>query len=202
MSVKSFVTNQQVDVNRGCLPSPEELKYKILFKAKKSKKKEKEEKNENENKSSLNELGTSEEKVMSEATKKEGSALYEEHDENRLPDKSRSNRSFIVSNESSKDECTASDEENVKDIVNETVGGQLNSLINCLEATKFVQLDDPERKFWQMFSLKEQRAENLGNKHKSAMKLVGLTQKNLARVYPGSTRLDSSNYSPIPFWLR
>ena len=198
MSVKSFVTNQQVDVNKGCLPSPEELKYKILFKAKKSKKKEK---IENENKSRLNELGTSEEKVMSEATKKEGSALYEEHDENRLPDKSRSNRSFIVSNESSKDECTASDE-NVKDIVNETVGGQLNSLINCLEATKFVQLDDPERKFWQMFSLKEQRAENLGNKHKSAMKLVCLTQKNLARVYPGSTRLDSSNFSPIPFWLR
>ena len=34
----------QVDVNKGCLPSPEDLKYKILIKAKRSKKVDKEEK--------------------------------------------------------------------------------------------------------------------------------------------------------------
>ena len=94
--------------------------------------------------------------------------------------------------------------EKAKDIENpvENVSGELNSIINCLEATKFVQLDDPDRKFWQMFSLKENPAEVLGNKQESAMKLVSLTQRGLARVYPASTRVDSSNYNPIPFWMR
>ena len=84
----------------------------------------------------------------------------------------------------------------------ENVSGELNSIINCLEATKFVQLDDPDRKFWQMFSLKENPAEDLGSKQESAMKLVALTQRGLARVYPAGTRVDSSNYNPIPFWMR
>ena len=84
----------------------------------------------------------------------------------------------------------------------ENVSGQLNSIINCLEATKFVQLEDPDRHFWQMFSLKEEAAESLGSKQDTAMKLVSWTQKGLARVYPGNLRVDSSNYNPIPFWLR
>ena len=53
-----------------------------------------------------------------------------------------------------------------------------------------------------MFSLKEEAAESLGGKQDTAMKLVSWTEKGLARVYPGNLRVDSSNYNPIPFWLR
>ena len=249
----------QVDVEKGCLPSPEELKYKILIKAKRSKKIDKEEKN--VKKSSLIEHSTSgsQEKVSSEDCLKsplkatmqmakkisvgisrgsspeeisgndnknipgvessqdkeenpdgvvkdsdQGNVGDEEEDENRSEDETSSNRLSTASNESIKDESETLNEENVKDTENpvENVSGQLNSIINCLEATKFVQLDDPDRKFWQMFSLKEHPAENLGNKQETAMKLVVLTQSGLARVYPNATRVDSSNYNPIPFWMR
>jgi len=102
------------------------------------------------------------------------------------------------------EEQSVIEKENATEFENpvEDVSGQLNSIINCLEATKFVQLDDPDRQFWQMFSLKENPAEALGSKQESAMKLVALTQRGLARVYPAGTRVDSSNYNPIPFWMR
>merc|ERR1719278_1664853 len=41
----SLLYTEEVDVNKGCLPSPEDLKYKILIKAKRSKKVDKEKKN-------------------------------------------------------------------------------------------------------------------------------------------------------------
>ena len=53
-----------------------------------------------------------------------------------------------------------------------------------------------------MFSLKEDKARDLSKDAAGAQKVVSLTQRNLARVYPGPQRVDSSNYNPIPFWLR
>ena len=124
-----------------------------------------------------------------------------------------SESSSSASNQSCNDDGTNikkgrdSEEDTAKDVNSleesaENVSGQLNSIINCLEATKFVQLEDPDRHFWQMFSLKEEAAESLGSKQDTAMKLVSWTQKGLARVYPGNLRVDSSNFNPIPFWLR
>merc|ERR1719278_63045 len=62
----SLLYTEEVDVDKGCLPSPEELKYKILIKAKRSKKVDKEEKN--VKKSNLIEHSTSDsqERVSSE----------------------------------------------------------------------------------------------------------------------------------------
>merc|ERR1712165_557954 len=94
-----------------------------------------------------------------------------------------SENSSIASNQSCNDngmnikKGRDSEEDTAKDVNSieesrENVSGQLNSIINCLEATKFVQLDDPDRHFWQMFSLKEEAAESLGSKQDTAMKLV------------------------------
>ena len=296
----SFITValQQVDVNKGCLPSPEDLKYKILIKAKRSKKTEKEDKKngdvnrsrkpsssadgrEGALKSPLEasvqlakkisvgiskrpslEKNRGDDKHDSEKTEgslqkddfeqKEGSKQQDCSEQKYDPeekdgieqkdtfkekdgsdgqdDSNRRNRSeqevdvqnglakssgisSIASNESFNDDGTNikkgrdSEEDTAKDVNSieesrENVSGQLNSIINCLEATKFVQLDDPDRHFWQMFSLKEEAAESLGSKQDTAMKLVSWTQKGLARVYPGNLRVDSSNFNPIPFWLR
>ena len=268
-----------MDVDKGCLPSPEDLKYKILIKAKRSKKVDKEEKNGSEVKSPLEETmkmakrisvvisrGPSPDETLvkdeencpvekngldeenppnDENVRGETNAISEENgpDDNNAsdtenppdtknpPDQKSCNGNSIQQKglENGSDELSSSDnttstfdessdgnsghrdneqnvivQEKTKDIDNpvENVSGELNSIINCLEATKFVELDDPDRKFWQMFSLKENPAEVLGNKQESAMKLVALTQRGLARVYPASTRVDSSNYNPIPFWMR
>ena len=292
-----------MDVDKGCLPSPEDLKYKILVKAKRSKKTEKEEKNGDVNRSRKPSssadgregvlkspleasvqlakkisIGISKrpsleknrraDKHGSENTEgslkkddfeqKEGSKQqdcseqkydpeekdgFEEKDgieqkdtfkekdgSDGQDDSNQRNRSeqevlvqnglakssessSIASNESCNDDGINikkgrdSEEEAAEDVNSteeprENVSGQLNSIINCLEATKFVQLEDPDRHFWQMFSLKEEAAESLGTKQDTAMKLVSWTQKGLARVYPGNLRVDSSNFNPIPFWLR
>ncbi len=29
---------------------------------------------------------------------------------------------------------------------------------------------------------------------------IGYTKRQLARIYPGGTRIDSSNYDPVPLW--
>ena len=258
----------QVDVNKGCLPSPEDLKYKILIKAKRSKKVDKEEKTGSTNgdqenvpsetgfKSPLEETikmarrisvkisrGSSpdetsgideenapdEKNALDENVRRETNVFNEENAqdkenglddkntdqkscngnipqkglENGVNDKSIADESSNVNSGHMNEEKGVIEEEIVKDFENpvENVSCQLNSIINCLEATKFVQLDDPDRQFWQMFSLKENAAEVLGNKQESAMKLVALTQRGLARVYPANTRVDSSNYNPIPFWM-
>jgi len=93
-------------------------------------------------------------------------------------------------------------DEDTVDGAEETLNVELNSIINYAEATKFVKLDDGERQFWQMFSLKEDKARDLSKDAAGAQKVVSLTQRNLTRVYPGPQRVDSSNYNPIPFWLR
>ena len=292
-----------MDVNKGCLPSPEDLKYKILIKAKRSKKvdkeekdKDKEEKTDREGKSDAEQenppsetgfkasfeetmklarrisvvisraaspdkiSGKDEENTANEEQTPNGDKTHNEentpNEENSLddedghgekngentsdkedgsdvknthftenPPESKSGNGNIpqkglengseefstgVNKESNgngghvNEEQRVIENENATEFENpvEDVSGQLNSIINCLEATKFVQLDDPDRQFWQMFSLKENPAEALGSKQESAMKLVALTQRGLARVYPAGTRVDSSNYNPIPFWMR
>ena len=268
-----------MDVDKGCLPSPEDLKYKILIKAKRSKKVEKGEKIGSEVKSGLPDDDQESESgfkspleetmkmakrisvVISRGSSPDGTSVKDEEnrpvEKNGLDEENPPNDEYVkgekiaLNEDNGPDDKNASDtedprnqkncnlnsipqkglehgsnelssvanitstsnessngnsgpKEKAKDIENpvENVSGELNSIINCLEATKFVQLDDPDRKFWQMFSLKENPAEVLGNKQESAMKLVSLTQRGLARVYPASTRVDSSNYNPIPFWMR
>ena len=93
-------------------------------------------------------------------------------------------------------------DEDTVDGAEETATVELNSIINYVEATKFAKLDDCERQFWQMFSLKEDKARDLSKDATGAQKVVTLTQRNLARVYPGPQRVDSSNYNPVHFWLR
>ena len=255
------ITFAQVDVSKGCLPSPEDLKYKILIKAKRSKKVDKEEKTGGQEnvpsevglKSPLEETikmarrisvklsrgsspetasGIVEENALDAENELEINEPRETNEDKaqdkedgpddkntpdhkscngNIPRKGSENNIKSTSDESSNgnsghinEEKGVIEEEIGKDLENqvENVSCQLNSIINCLEATKFVQLDDPDRKFWQMFSLKENVAEVLGSKQESAMKLVALTQTGLARVYPANTRVDSSNYNPIPFWMR
>ena len=54
-------------------------------------------------------------------------------------------------------------------------------------------------KFYEMCSLPEARVENYSNK-KHAEKLLQFNRHQLCRVYPQGTRINSSNYDPVPLW--
>ncbi|XP_022730851.1 phosphoinositide phospholipase C 2-like isoform X2 [Durio zibethinus] len=57
--------------------------------------------------------------------------------------------------------------------------------------------DDPKKV--RRLSLSEQELENATRTH--GTKIVGFTQRNLLRVFPKGTRLDSSNYNPFVGWM-
>ncbi|XP_007016093.2 PREDICTED: phosphoinositide phospholipase C 1 [Theobroma cacao] len=57
--------------------------------------------------------------------------------------------------------------------------------------------DDPKKV--RRLSLSEQELENATKTH--GTKIVRFTQRNLLRVYPKGTRLDSSNYNPFVGWM-
>lgn len=51
-----------------------------------------------------------------------------------------------------------------------------------------------------LFSLSEPRADSLVHSGSNALRLVNHTREHLVRVYPKGTRVDSSNYEPHKFW--
>jgi len=51
-----------------------------------------------------------------------------------------------------------------------------------------------------VFSLSEPRADSLVSSGVDALRLVNHTREHLVRVYPKGTRVDSSNYEPHRFW--
>lgn len=54
--------------------------------------------------------------------------------------------------------------------------------------------------FYEMSSFPETKAHNLFMNKDSASKMVHYTWHKLCRTYPKGSRLDSSNYNPIPMW--
>ena len=80
----------------------------------------------------------------------------------------------------------------------EDVPPPLHSIVTYLEATKFERLEDTNRQFWQSFSVSETKAEEIGREEEGARGVLGLTQTNLARVYPrfGSQTLKAT-YIPL-----
>ena len=51
-----------------------------------------------------------------------------------------------------------------------------------------------------MSSMTEVRIGNMTGRNQHDQRLLGYHNKQITRVYPKGTRLDSSNYDPVPFW--
>ena len=68
----------------------------------------------------------------------------------------------------------------------------LSDLVNYIEAVKFKGFEK-ERNFWQMSSFPESKAFSLLGDFDSADAFVKFNKTNLSRVYPGGSRIYSSN---------
>lgn len=55
-------------------------------------------------------------------------------------------------------------------------------------------------KCWQMQSFGETRAMTIANNHVQAMEHGDYAKRQKSRVFPATTRVDSSNFSPLPLW--
>uniref|UniRef100_A0AAQ4Q708 Phosphoinositide phospholipase C n=1 Tax=Gasterosteus aculeatus aculeatus TaxID=481459 RepID=A0AAQ4Q708_GASAC len=76
----------------------------------------------------------------------------------------------------------------------------MSSLVNYIQPNKFVSFDNARKKnkSYVISSFVETRGEAMISK--TAVEFVEYNKRQMSRIYPKGTRMDSSNYSPRPFW--
>ncbi|KAI4804121.1 hypothetical protein KUCAC02_025763 [Chaenocephalus aceratus] len=76
----------------------------------------------------------------------------------------------------------------------------MSSIVNYIQPTKFISFDNARKKnkSYVISSFVETRGEAMISK--TSTEFVEYNKRQMSRIYPKGTRIDSSNYSPQPFW--
>uniref|UniRef100_H3DJB0 Phosphoinositide phospholipase C n=1 Tax=Tetraodon nigroviridis TaxID=99883 RepID=H3DJB0_TETNG len=76
----------------------------------------------------------------------------------------------------------------------------MSSLVNYIQPNKFISFDNARKKnkSYVISSFVETKGETMIAKN--AVEFVEYNKRQMSRIYPKGTRVDSSNYSPQPFW--
>ncbi|XP_037652117.1 1-phosphatidylinositol 4,5-bisphosphate phosphodiesterase beta-2 isoform X2 [Sebastes umbrosus] len=104
------------------------------------------------------------------------------------------------------EETEEQDEEKMKTSDEGTAGQEvtsyeaMSSIVNYIQPTKFISFDNARKKdkSYVISSFVETRGEAMISK--TAVEFVEYNKRQMSRIYPKGTRMDSSNYSPQPFW--
>ncbi|XP_034381513.1 1-phosphatidylinositol 4,5-bisphosphate phosphodiesterase beta-2 [Cyclopterus lumpus] len=104
------------------------------------------------------------------------------------------------------EETEEQDEEKMKTSDEGTAGQEvtayeaMSSLVNYIQPNKFISFDNARKKnkSFVISSFVETRGEAMISK--TAVEFVEYNKRQMSRIYPKGTRMDSSNYSPQPFW--
>ncbi|XP_056423815.1 1-phosphatidylinositol 4,5-bisphosphate phosphodiesterase beta-1 isoform X1 [Hyla sarda] len=166
------------------LPSPMELKYKILVKNKK--------------KSHKSADGSGKKKLAEQASNacSDSSSVFE-------PSSPGAGEADIESEEDDDDE----DDDCKKSFMDEGTAGneasateEMSNLVNYIQPVKFESFETSKKrnKSYEMSSFVETKG--LEQLTKSPVEFVEYNKMQLSRIYPKGTRVDSSNYMPQVFW--
>ncbi|XP_030622930.1 1-phosphatidylinositol 4,5-bisphosphate phosphodiesterase beta-2 [Chanos chanos] len=98
------------------------------------------------------------------------------------------------------------DEEKMKNSDEGTAGQEvtayeeMSALVNYIQPNKFISFEHAKKKnrSYVISSFVETKGESLITK--SAVEFVEYNKRQMSRIYPKGTRMDSSNYNPQPFW--
>ncbi|XP_073528351.1 1-phosphatidylinositol 4,5-bisphosphate phosphodiesterase beta-1 [Phyllobates terribilis] len=166
------------------LPSPMELKYKILVKNKK--------------KSHKSADGSAKKKLSEQASNacSDSSSVFE-------PSSPGAGEADIESEEDDDDD----DDDCKKSSMDEGTAGneasateEMSNLVNYIQPVKFESFETSKKrnKSYEMSSYVETKG--LEQLTKSPVEFVEYNKMQLSRIYPKGTRVDSSNYMPQVFW--
>uniref|UniRef100_A0AAZ3RZZ0 Phosphoinositide phospholipase C n=1 Tax=Oncorhynchus tshawytscha TaxID=74940 RepID=A0AAZ3RZZ0_ONCTS len=77
---------------------------------------------------------------------------------------------------------------------------EMSAIVNYIQPTKFISFDNSRKKnkSYLISSFVETKGESMISK--TAVEFVEYNKRQMSRIYPKGTRMDSSNYSPQPFW--
>uniref|UniRef100_A0A3B5B3J8 1-phosphatidylinositol 4,5-bisphosphate phosphodiesterase n=1 Tax=Stegastes partitus TaxID=144197 RepID=A0A3B5B3J8_9TELE len=114
-------------------------------------------------------------------------------------------QSTVEDNEEQED-TEEQDEEKMKTSDEGTAGQEvtayeaMSSIVNYIQPNKFISFDNARRKnkSYVISSFVETKGEAMIAK--TAVEFVEYNKRQMSRIYPKGTRMDSSNYSPQPFW--
>ncbi|XP_038150427.1 1-phosphatidylinositol 4,5-bisphosphate phosphodiesterase beta-2 isoform X1 [Cyprinodon tularosa] len=98
------------------------------------------------------------------------------------------------------------DEEKMKTSDEGTAGQEvtayeaMSSIVNYIQPNKFISFENAKKKnkSYVISSFVETKGEAMIAK--TAVEFVEYNKRQMSRIYPKGTRMDSSNYSPQPFW--
>ncbi|XP_041121264.1 1-phosphatidylinositol 4,5-bisphosphate phosphodiesterase beta-2 [Polyodon spathula] len=98
------------------------------------------------------------------------------------------------------------DEETMKNSDEGTAGQEvkaveaMSSLVNYIQPNKFISFENAKKKnrSYAVTSFVETKGGELATK--SAVEFVNYNKRQMSRIYPKGTRMDSSNYNPQLFW--
>jgi hypothetical protein len=151
-----LIFSDKVDRSRNQLPSPEELKRRILIKAKRI------------------------------------SANQSVNTSKGLPSPCHFECSFPFTEKGDLENCRRKHSDSIDSV--DTVSKKFSDLINYCETVKFRGFEFP-RRYWEMSSFEETKA------FQCIANFDHYNRRNLSRIYPRRTRVLSSNFDPMPFWL-
>ncbi|XP_070776151.1 1-phosphatidylinositol 4,5-bisphosphate phosphodiesterase beta-2 isoform X2 [Enoplosus armatus] len=111
-----------------------------------------------------------------------------------------------VEDNEEQEETEEQDEEKMKTSDEGTAGQEvtayeaMSSLVNYIQPNKFMSFDNARKKnkSYVISSFVETKGETMISK--TAIEFVEYNKRQMSRIYPKGTRMDSSNYSPQPFW--
>uniref|UniRef100_A0A8C9VEJ7 Phosphoinositide phospholipase C n=1 Tax=Scleropages formosus TaxID=113540 RepID=A0A8C9VEJ7_SCLFO len=77
---------------------------------------------------------------------------------------------------------------------------EMSALVNYIQPNKFISFEHAKKKnrSYAVSSFVETKATDLITKN--AVEFVEYNKRQMSRIYPKGTRMDSSNYNPQPFW--
>ena len=176
------------DTDKKALPSPFQLRRKILVKAKRQMSSE-------EPNPQLHPLNEASSPLLLEPTKNNNKSMKLKTNTKVQHPRSASLSLTRVKSEKNNNRKGSLLLENSTD-----VAASFSALVNYCESVKFKGFDVP-RNYWQMSSLDETKASQLVSSRSTAEKFIKHNQVYLSRIYPKGTRVNSSNYDPIPLWL-
>nr|XP_034351118.1 1-phosphatidylinositol 4,5-bisphosphate phosphodiesterase beta-2 isoform X2 [Arvicanthis niloticus] len=175
------------------LPSPEDLRGKILIKNKKNQ---------------FSGPASSSKKPGGVAEGSFPSSVPIEEDTGWTAEDRTEVEEEVVAEEEEEEESGSLDEEEIKKMQSDegtaglevTAYEEMSSLVNYIQPTKFISFEFSAQKnrSYVVSSFTELKAYELLSK--ASMQFVDYNKRQMSRVYPKGTRMDSSNYMPQMFW--
>ncbi|XP_026110237.1 1-phosphatidylinositol 4,5-bisphosphate phosphodiesterase beta-2-like [Carassius auratus] len=179
------------------VPSPSELMGKILIKNKKS-----------------SAPASKPEQVKKASVPEQANASADDSESNQPTDPNQpapanpesSDPPHATDDREEHDDHDEQDEEKMKNSDEGTAGQEvtayeeMSAIVNYVQPNKFISFENAAKKnkSFVISSFVETKGESLIAK--SAVEWVEYNKRQMSRIYPKGTRVDSSNYSPQPFW--